>query len=178
MSEAAEFKLIARHFRPLAGEGALGLLDDAALLTPPAGQQLRMQGRQLMRRTVPQGLLQRGLLLHEQPLAEEDLYGHVLLSQACETPICMDESIHSVASADSAIEFGACSIINMEVYGQTRQVPYVYAEIVLDGASTRMIHMIDIDDLESAKKNIDAAKPNMPMAATFRRPQLLDLAPQ
>ncbi|WP_068076719.1 OB-fold domain-containing protein [Novosphingobium lentum] len=48
----------------------------------------------------------------------------------------------------------ACSIINMEVYGQTRPVPYVYAEIVLDGASTRMIHMIDIDDLESAKKSI------------------------
>lgn len=48
----------------------------------------------------------------------------------------------------------ACSIINMEVYGQTRAVPYVYAEIVLDGASTRMIHMIDIDDLESAKQKI------------------------
>lgn len=48
----------------------------------------------------------------------------------------------------------ACSIINMEVFGQTRKVPYVYAEIVLDGASTRMVHMIDIDDLESAKKNI------------------------
>ena len=35
-----EFALIARHFRPLAGEGALDLGDDAALLTPPAGQQL------------------------------------------------------------------------------------------------------------------------------------------
>lgn len=55
-----------------------------------------------------------GLLLHEQPLHEEDWYGHVLLSQACETPICMDESIHSVASADSAIAFGACSIINIK----------------------------------------------------------------
>ena len=37
---AAEFGLIARHFRPLAGEGALDLLDDAALLTPPPGRQL------------------------------------------------------------------------------------------------------------------------------------------
>jgi thiamine-monophosphate kinase len=35
-----EFALIARHFRPLAGEGALDLGDDAALLTPPAGCQL------------------------------------------------------------------------------------------------------------------------------------------
>ena len=37
---APEFSLIARHFRPLAGPDALGLLDDAALLTPPVGQQL------------------------------------------------------------------------------------------------------------------------------------------
>ena len=55
-----------------------------------------------------------GLLLHEQPLHEEDLYGHVLLSEACATPICLDESIHSVASADSAIHFGATSIINIK----------------------------------------------------------------
>lgn len=47
-----------------------------------------------------------------------------------------------------------CSIINMEVYGQTRKVPYVYAEIVLDGASTRMIHVIEIEDLETAKREI------------------------
>jgi o-succinylbenzoate synthase len=55
-----------------------------------------------------------GLLLHEQPLHEEDWFGHVLLSQACQTPICMDESIHSVTSADSALQFGACSIINIK----------------------------------------------------------------
>jgi thiamine-monophosphate kinase len=36
----AEFSLIARHFRPLAGPGALDLRDDAALLTPPAGRVL------------------------------------------------------------------------------------------------------------------------------------------
>ena len=35
-----EFGLIARHFRPLAGPGALNLLDDAALLQPPAGREL------------------------------------------------------------------------------------------------------------------------------------------
>ncbi len=43
MSEAAlpaEFSLIARHFRPLAGEGSLDLSDDAALLVPPAGRTL------------------------------------------------------------------------------------------------------------------------------------------
>lgn len=45
-----------------------------------------------------------------------------------------------------------CSIINMEFRGQTRPPPYVYAEIVLDGASTRLIHMIDIPDFEAGKK--------------------------
>lgn len=47
-----------------------------------------------------------------------------------------------------------CSIINLEFVGQTRPPPYVYAEIVLDGASTRLIHMIEIDDIEDAKKRI------------------------
>lgn len=36
----AEFGLIARHFRPLAGPGGLDLLDDAALFTPPAGREI------------------------------------------------------------------------------------------------------------------------------------------
>ena len=36
----AEFSLIARHFRPLAGPGALDLTDDAAVLTPPPGREL------------------------------------------------------------------------------------------------------------------------------------------
>ena len=36
----AEFALIARHFRPLAGPGALELGDDAALLAPPPGREL------------------------------------------------------------------------------------------------------------------------------------------
>ena len=43
MSDAdlpAEFALIARHFVPLAGPGALGLGDDAACLAPPPGREL------------------------------------------------------------------------------------------------------------------------------------------
>ncbi len=35
-----EFRLIARHFRPLAGPGSLGLADDAAVFAPPAGREL------------------------------------------------------------------------------------------------------------------------------------------
>jgi thiamine-monophosphate kinase len=40
MQIPAEFSLIARYFRPLAGPGALDLRDDAALLTPPPNRQL------------------------------------------------------------------------------------------------------------------------------------------
>ena len=40
MTLPAEFGLIARHFRPLAGPGALDLLDDAAVVTPPPGREL------------------------------------------------------------------------------------------------------------------------------------------
>lgn len=40
MTLPAEFSLIARHFRPLAGAGALDLADDAALLDPPRDRQL------------------------------------------------------------------------------------------------------------------------------------------
>jgi thiamine-monophosphate kinase len=36
----AEFALIARHFRPLAGPGALDLADDAAVLAVPSGREL------------------------------------------------------------------------------------------------------------------------------------------
>lgn len=38
--KAGEFELIRRHFRPLAGLGALGLMDDAAILAPPPGRDL------------------------------------------------------------------------------------------------------------------------------------------
>jgi len=62
-----EFALIARHFRPLAGEGALDLGDDAALLTPPAGQQLVLAADALVAGVhflpdVPPGMIARKLL--------------------------------------------------------------------------------------------------------------------
>lgn len=40
MTLPPEFSLIARHFRPLAGPGALDLTDDAAVLAPPPGREL------------------------------------------------------------------------------------------------------------------------------------------
>jgi O-succinylbenzoate synthase len=54
------------------------------------------------------------LLLIEQPLDEEDLVGHALLARELKTPICLDESITSAASAAQAIELGACEIVNIK----------------------------------------------------------------
>lgn len=55
-----------------------------------------------------------GLLLIEQPLAEEDLAGHVTLASQMSTPICLDESITSIEVARGALDLGACSIINIK----------------------------------------------------------------
>ena len=49
----------------------------------------------------------------------------------------------------------AYSVINMEFVGQTRKPPYVYAEIVLDGAATRLIHNVAGDfDLANAGEHL------------------------
>ena len=55
-----------------------------------------------------------GLLLIEQPLAEEDLRQHAELAAAVTTPICLDESVVSAAAAADAITLGACSVINIK----------------------------------------------------------------
>jgi O-succinylbenzoate synthase len=55
------------------------------------------------------------LLLIEQPLAHDDIIDHVRLQGALETPICLDESIHSAADARKALDLGACRIINIKV---------------------------------------------------------------
>jgi o-succinylbenzoate synthase len=55
-----------------------------------------------------------GLLLIEQPLPEDDLLGHRDLAAAIATPVCLDESIISLASARDAIDIGAAEIINIK----------------------------------------------------------------
>ena len=54
------------------------------------------------------------LLLVEQPLPDDDLAGHAELARAIRTPICLDESVTSVASAAAAIAMGACAIVNIK----------------------------------------------------------------
>ena len=55
-----------------------------------------------------------GLLLIEQPLEEDDILGHAKLAEQIATPVCLDESITSVRGAITAIELGACSIVNIK----------------------------------------------------------------
>jgi O-succinylbenzoate synthase len=55
-----------------------------------------------------------GLLLIEQPLDEDDVLGHADLAKLVRTPICLDESITSAATAAAAIRLGACRIVNIK----------------------------------------------------------------
>ena len=55
------------------------------------------------------------LMMVEQPLGWDDLYGHVGLQRELETPICLDECIHTEEQARAAIELGACRIINIKL---------------------------------------------------------------
>jgi O-succinylbenzoate synthase len=54
------------------------------------------------------------LLLIEQPLDEHDILGHAQLAKVMSTPICLDESIISLSSAQDALELKATSIINIK----------------------------------------------------------------
>ncbi|MCK8817889.1 o-succinylbenzoate synthase [Natroniella sulfidigena] len=56
-----------------------------------------------------------GLMMIEQPLAQDDIIDHAKLQQVIGTPICLDESIESVAQARKAIELGSCQIINIKI---------------------------------------------------------------
>jgi O-succinylbenzoate synthase len=54
------------------------------------------------------------LLLIEQPFVEEDIATHILLANAIETAVCLDESILNAELAVDAIERGATSVINIK----------------------------------------------------------------
>lgn len=54
------------------------------------------------------------LLMLEQPLGYRDIYEHSLLRPQIQTPLCLDESVHSVADARFALAIGACDIINIK----------------------------------------------------------------
>lgn len=55
------------------------------------------------------------LMMLEQPLGWDDLFGHVQLQKDLNTPICLDECIHTLEQAEAAIALNACKIINIKL---------------------------------------------------------------
>ncbi|MFK3958934.1 o-succinylbenzoate synthase [Guptibacillus hwajinpoensis] len=55
------------------------------------------------------------LMMIEQPLAHDDIIDHAKLQAQLDTPICLDESIHTYEDARKAIELGSCQIINLKI---------------------------------------------------------------
>lgn len=54
------------------------------------------------------------LMMIEQPLGDDDIYEHMQLQSQLKTPICLDESIHSLENAKNAIKIGSCKVINIK----------------------------------------------------------------
>ena len=55
-----------------------------------------------------------GLLMLEQPLAQDDLRRHAQLQDRLATPICLDESIPHAAAAEDMLALGAGRIVNIK----------------------------------------------------------------
>ena len=54
------------------------------------------------------------LMMIEQPLDYDDVLEHAALQEQIRTPICLDESLHTVKLAAEAIRAAACRIINIK----------------------------------------------------------------
>lgn len=78
---------------------------------------------------------------------------HVLVPPRERCEICYSRTERLVDVADTG-RLQAFSIIHMEFVGQTRKPPYVYAEIMLDGSATRLIHTLGGVDPEQARKHL------------------------
>jgi O-succinylbenzoate synthase len=56
-----------------------------------------------------------GMLLIEQPFAPDRLLAHADLARRIETPVCLDESITSLGSCETALALKACRIVNIKL---------------------------------------------------------------
>lgn len=55
------------------------------------------------------------LTMIEQPLASDDIIDHATLQKQMKTPVCLDESIHSLEDTRKALELGSTKIINIKI---------------------------------------------------------------
>lgn len=51
----------------------------------------------------------------EQPLSNDDIVDHATLAQSLETPLCLDEPIHSLGDVRKAVQLGSGSVINLKI---------------------------------------------------------------
>ncbi len=56
-----------------------------------------------------------GLLMIEQPFAPDELLAHAAFQATVQTPVCLDESIESVADVRVALHLGAARVVNVKV---------------------------------------------------------------
>ena len=56
------------------------------------------------------------LLYIEQPLAPDELLGHVRLSEALRTPVCVDETLHGARAARQLVGLGGPRVWNVKVH--------------------------------------------------------------
>ena len=85
--------------------------------------------------SVVKQLDQYNLLMIEQPLAPGDLVDHAKLQREIKTPICLDESILSLADTRHAFELGSCRIVNIKLgrVGGHTEVQLIQAHAVEHG---------------------------------------------
>lgn len=62
-----------------------------------------------------QTLDQFGLLLIEQPLADDDIVDHAQLQLRLKTPVCLDESLHHLDDVRKALQLNSCGVVNIKV---------------------------------------------------------------
>jgi len=57
------------------------------------------------------------LAMIEQPLVDDgmSLINHAHLQKMIETPVCLDESVHSLAHVQAAIRLGSCKVVNIKM---------------------------------------------------------------
>jgi O-succinylbenzoate synthase len=68
-----------------------------------------------------------GLTMIEQPFAPRDLRTHARLQRMIETPVCLDESIETVADLETALELQALQVLNIKVSRMGGLTPAVLA---------------------------------------------------
>jgi O-succinylbenzoate synthase len=86
-----------------------------------------------------------GLATIEQPFAPDDLTGHARLVELANVPICLDESIGSLADVETALALGACGAVNLKVgrVGGLLETRRIHERCVAEGLPLRAGGMLE-----------------------------------